>query len=134
MGRGLLKASPPGNQCFCEAAMGNGCGQELLRINRKRVSPWGGTAGIGMVWEDPVLTACRAPVQSLDSCMELDSLRERVQRIHVEMEGREEMRPLPDREEGEGVWDGSIGMGASLSAVPGNGAVPTVCGLSPHRY
>ncbi|XP_065585446.1 sestrin-3-like [Cyrtonyx montezumae] len=74
-GRGSLKPSPPGNQCFCEAATGNGCGQELLRINRKR---------------------------SLDSCMELDSLRERVQRIHVETEGREETRPLPDREEGEG--------------------------------
>uniref|UniRef100_A0A8B9V4P1 Sestrin 3 n=1 Tax=Anas zonorhyncha TaxID=75864 RepID=A0A8B9V4P1_9AVES len=72
-GRGSLKASPPGNQCFCEAATGNGCSQELLRINRKR---------------------------SLDSCMELDSLRERIQRIHVETEGREETRLLPpDREE-----------------------------------
>uniref|UniRef100_A0A8C3CXM0 Sestrin 3 n=1 Tax=Cairina moschata TaxID=8855 RepID=A0A8C3CXM0_CAIMO len=72
-GRGSLKASPPGNQCFCEATTGNGCSQELLRINRKR---------------------------SLDSCMELDSLRERIQRIHVETEGREETRLLPpDREE-----------------------------------
>lgn len=35
--------------------------------------------------------------------MELDSLRERIQRIHVETEGREETRLLPpDREEGEG--------------------------------
>lgn len=35
--------------------------------------------------------------------MELDSLRERMQRIHVETEGREEMRLLQqDREEGEG--------------------------------
>ncbi|KFW77087.1 Sestrin-3, partial [Manacus vitellinus] len=42
-------------------------------------------------------------VQSLDSCMELDSLRERMQRIHVETEGREEMRLLQlEREEGEG--------------------------------
>ncbi|KAF1584277.1 Sestrin-3, partial [Eudyptes moseleyi] len=86
-GRGLLKPLSPGNQCFCEATAGNGCSQELLRINRKR---------------------------SLDSCMELDSLRERMQRIHVETEGREEMRLLQqDREEGEGqeaevgVQDGS---------------------------
>lgn len=50
-GRGSLKPSPPGNQCFCEAAMGNSCGQELLRINRKRVSPWGRTARMGMAWE-----------------------------------------------------------------------------------
>lgn len=35
--------------------------------------------------------------------MELDSLRERMQRIHVETEGRDEMRLLQqDREEGEG--------------------------------
>lgn len=35
--------------------------------------------------------------------MELDSLRERMQRIHVETEGREETRLLQqDREEGEG--------------------------------
>ncbi|XP_040525512.1 sestrin-3 [Gallus gallus] len=85
-GRGSLKPSPPGNQCFCEAAMGNGCGQELLRINRKR---------------------------SLDSCMELDSLRERVQRIHVETEGREETRPLPpDREEDT---DGEVTGAANLA-------------------
>ncbi|KFP57739.1 Sestrin-3, partial [Cathartes aura] len=67
-GRGSLKPSSPGNQCFCEATAGN-----------------------------PV------SAQSLDSCMELDSLRERMQRIHVETEGREEMRLLQqDREEGEG--------------------------------
>ncbi|XP_054025571.1 sestrin-3 isoform X2 [Dryobates pubescens] len=71
-GRGSLKALSPGTQCICEAS--NGCGQELLRVSRKR---------------------------SLDSCMELDSLRERMQRIHVETEGREEMRLLQhDREEG----------------------------------
>lgn len=68
-----------------------------------------GLRGWGWRGKRPVLTACGAPVQSLDSCMELDSLRERVQRIHVETEGREETRPLPpDREEGEGVRDGSI--------------------------
>lgn len=56
----------------------------------------------GCCWEH-----CSHPkpvsVQSLDSCMELDSLRERMQRIHVETEGRDEMRLLQqDREEGEG--------------------------------
>uniref|UniRef100_A0A8B9CN72 Sestrin 3 n=1 Tax=Anser brachyrhynchus TaxID=132585 RepID=A0A8B9CN72_9AVES len=85
-GRGSLKPSPPGNQCFCEAATGNGCSQELLRINRKR---------------------------SLDSCMELDSLRERIQRIHVETEGREETRLLlPDREEDT---DGEVTGAANLA-------------------
>ncbi|NXG88052.1 SESN3 protein, partial [Stercorarius parasiticus] len=75
-GRGLLKPLSPGNQCFCEATAANSCSQELLRINRKR---------------------------SLDSCMELDSLRERMQRIHVETESREETRLLQqEREEGEG--------------------------------
>ncbi|NWQ86721.1 SESN3 protein, partial [Burhinus bistriatus] len=75
-GRGSLKPLSPGNQCFCEATASNGCRQELLRIKRKR---------------------------SLDSCMELDSLQEHVQRIHVETEGREETRLLQqDREEGEG--------------------------------
>ncbi|NWS35361.1 SESN3 protein, partial [Polioptila caerulea] len=75
-GRGSLKPLSLGNQCFCEATAGNSYSQELLRINRKR---------------------------SLDSCMELDSLRERMQRIHVETEGRDEMRLLQqDREEGEG--------------------------------
>ena len=94
-----------------------------------------GLRGWGWRGKCPILTVCRAPVQSLDSCMELDSLRERVQRIHVETEGREETRPLPpDREEGEGVRDGSIGMGASLPDVPENGAAPTICGLSPLRY
>ncbi|NXH15527.1 SESN3 protein, partial [Bucco capensis] len=86
-GRGSLKPLSPSSQCFCEATVSNGCGQELLRINRKR---------------------------SLDSCMELDSLRERVQRIHMETEGKEEMRLLQqEQEEGErqraevGVQDGS---------------------------
>ncbi|NXP14498.1 SESN3 protein, partial [Thinocorus orbignyianus] len=75
-GRVSLKPLSPGSQCFCEAVVGNGCSQELLRVNRKR---------------------------SLDSCMELDSLRERMQRIHMETEGREETRLLQqDREEGEG--------------------------------
>ncbi|KFW08442.1 Sestrin-3, partial [Eurypyga helias] len=93
-GRGSLKPLSPGNQCFCEATASNGCSQELLRINRKR---------------------------SLDSCMELDSLRERMQRIHVETEGREEMRLLQqDREEGEG-------QGAEVGVRNGNPSA----GLSP---
>ncbi|NXS96813.1 SESN3 protein, partial [Jacana jacana] len=86
-GRASLKPLSPGNQCFCEAMAGNGCSQELLRMNRKR---------------------------SLDSCVELDSLRDRMQRIHVETEGREETRLLQqDREEGErqgaemGMQDGA---------------------------
>ncbi|XP_042732436.1 sestrin-3-like isoform X2 [Lagopus leucura] len=52
-------------------------------------------------------------IESLDSCMELDSLRERVQRIHVETEGREETRPLPpDREEDT---DGEVTGAANLA-------------------
>uniref|UniRef100_A0A8C5XA10 Sestrin 3 n=1 Tax=Malurus cyaneus samueli TaxID=2593467 RepID=A0A8C5XA10_9PASS len=42
-GRGLLKPLSLGNQCFCEATAGNSCSQELLRINRKRVSPEDGS-------------------------------------------------------------------------------------------
>lgn len=38
-GRGPLKPLSLGNQCFCEATAGNSYSQELLRINRKRVSP-----------------------------------------------------------------------------------------------
>ncbi|XP_059588932.1 sestrin-3 isoform X4 [Alligator mississippiensis] len=72
-GRAVPAPTSPGNQCFCEAGSGNGCSQELLRINRKR---------------------------SLDSCVELESLRDRAQKIHPEAEGREETRlPQPDREE-----------------------------------
>ncbi|KAI1234748.1 hypothetical protein IHE44_0003125 [Lamprotornis superbus] len=86
-GRGSLKPLSLGNQCFCEATAGNSYSQELLRINRKR---------------------------SLDSCMELDSLRERMQRIHVETEGRDEMRLLQqDREEGErqgAEWEYRVGV------------------------
>ncbi|XP_068019701.1 sestrin-3-like isoform X1 [Melanerpes formicivorus] len=99
-GRGSLKALSPGTQCICEAS--NGCGQELLRVSRKRgerrrlgLQGDGAVAGAAALTPDPV------SVQSLDSCMELDSLRERMQRIHVETEGREEMRLLQhDREEG----------------------------------
>lgn len=102
-GRGSLKPLSLGNQCFCEATAGNSYSQELLRINRKRVSPrgwvcrgWGDATGTTVLIPNPV------SLQSLDSCMELDSLRERMQRIHVETEGREEMRLLQqDREEGE---------------------------------
>uniref|UniRef100_A0A8C2YCC0 Sestrin-3-like n=1 Tax=Coturnix japonica TaxID=93934 RepID=A0A8C2YCC0_COTJA len=84
--------------CHALASFVFGCGCEQEE----------GPVGRGLLKSSPPGNqSCRAPVQSLDSCMELDSLRERVQRIHVEMEGREEMRPLPDREEGEGVWDGN---------------------------
>ncbi|KAM4660348.1 sestrin-3-like isoform 3-T3 [Amazona ochrocephala] len=93
-GRGVLKPLSPGNQCFCEATTGNSCSQELLRINRKR---------------------------SLDSCMELDSLRERMQRIHVEAEGREETRLLQqDQEEGERhEWRWVCRMGAQRGGAGG---------------
>ncbi|KAJ6653560.1 hypothetical protein lerEdw1_009140 [Lerista edwardsae] len=74
-GRGLLKLVLPGSLCFCEA--GNGGSQELLHLNRKR---------------------------SLDSCVELDGLRERTHRPQVASEAREEMRP-PNRDEGP---DGEI--------------------------
>lgn len=61
----------------------------------------GGT-GSTVAWT-AALTPEPVSVQSLDSCMELDSLRERVQRIHMETEGREETRLLQqDQEEGEG--------------------------------
>lgn len=46
--------------------------------------------------------------------MELDSLRERMQRIHVETEGRDEMRLLQqDREEGEGQGAEGVQGGSS---------------------
>lgn len=68
-GRGSLKASPPGNQCFCEAATGNGCSQELLRINRKRVSagvgPWGWGWGRGRPAPCPHGTLCSCAVPGL---------------------------------------------------------------------
>ncbi|NXN62664.1 SESN3 protein, partial [Rynchops niger] len=98
-GRGSLKPLSPGNQCFCEATAANSCSQELLRINRKR---------------------------SLDSCMELDSLRERMQRIHVETEGREETRlPQQEREEGEGQG-AEVGVrdGTELRSDPSTGLSP----------
>ncbi|KAM8800058.1 sestrin-3-like [Eudromia elegans] len=85
-GRGALKALSPGSQCFCEAAGGLGCAQELLRAGRKR---------------------------SLDSCMELDSLRERMQRIHVETEGREETRLL--QQEREEDLDGDVTRATNLA-------------------
>uniref|UniRef100_A0A8C5UDM6 Sestrin 3 n=1 Tax=Malurus cyaneus samueli TaxID=2593467 RepID=A0A8C5UDM6_9PASS len=51
-GRGLLKPLSLGNQCFCEATAGNSCSQELLRINRKRVSPEDGSVrGWGCSWD-----------------------------------------------------------------------------------
>ncbi|XP_025896705.1 sestrin-3-like [Nothoprocta perdicaria] len=85
-GRGPLQPLSPGSQCFCEAAGGLGCAQELLRGGRKR---------------------------SLDSCMELDSLRERMQRIHVETEGREETRP-PQQEREEDL-DGEATRATNLA-------------------
>ncbi|XP_060105398.1 sestrin-1-like isoform X2 [Heteronotia binoei] len=81
-GRGLLKLTVPGSLCFCE--VGNGYSQDLLHLNRKR---------------------------SLDSCVELESLRERIHRLQVESETQEEMR-LPEREEG---LDGEILGPADLS-------------------
>lgn len=51
--------------------------------------------------------------------MELDSLRERMQRIHVETEGRDEMRLLQqDREEGEGQREEGV-QGGSSYGTPG---------------
>lgn len=66
------------------------------------------------------LTTKPVSVQSLDSCMELDSLRERMQRIHVETEGRDEMRLLQqDREEGEGQGAEVGVQGGSSYGTPG---------------
>ncbi|RLV98372.1 hypothetical protein DV515_00010843 [Chloebia gouldiae] len=101
MGRSSVKSLSLGNQCFYEATASNSYSQELLRINRKRVSPRG---WVCRGWGDAVGTTALTPkpvsVQSLDSCMELDSLRDRMQQIHVETEGRDEMRLLQqDREE-----------------------------------
>lgn len=106
-GRAVPAPTSPGNQCFCEAGSGNGCSQELLRINRKRVSPGQPpcthpthTRGLGI--HGAALIPLSPPAQSLDSCVELESLRDRAQKIHPEAEGREETRlPQPDREEGE---------------------------------
>lgn len=65
--------------------------------------------GMGGCPGSAALTPRPVSVQSLDSCMELDSLRERMQRIHVETEGRDEMRLLQqDREEGEGQGAGWV--------------------------
>ncbi|XP_063169794.1 sestrin-1-like isoform X1 [Candoia aspera] len=69
-GRGTLKLGLPGSVCFCD--VGNGCSQELLHLNRKR---------------------------SLDSCVELETLRERVHRLQVGSEAREELRMPAEREE-----------------------------------
>ncbi|KAM6427424.1 sestrin-3-like isoform 2-T2 [Liasis olivaceus] len=82
-GRGLLKLGLPGSVCFCD--VGNGCSQELLHLNRKR---------------------------SLDSCVELESLRERVHRLQVGNEAREELRLPAEREEG---LDGEFSGAADLS-------------------
>lgn len=52
--------------------------------------------------------------------MELDSLRERMQRIHVETEGRDEMRLLQqEREEGEGQGAEVGVQGGSSYGTPG---------------
>ncbi|XP_074863602.1 sestrin-3-like isoform X2 [Carettochelys insculpta] len=72
-GRSTLKPMLLGNQCFCDPASGNTYNLELLHVNRK---------------------------QSLDACMELESLRECIQRTRLETEDLEETRPPPcDQEE-----------------------------------
>ncbi|ETE56324.1 hypothetical protein L345_17965, partial [Ophiophagus hannah] len=82
-GRGPLKLGLPASVCFCD--VGNGCSQELLHLNRKR---------------------------SLDSCVELESLRERIHRLQVGSEAREELRLPAQREEG---FDGEFLGAADLS-------------------
>lgn len=75
--------------------------------------------GDGDVARTAALTPRHVSVQSLDSCMELDSLRECMQWIHVETEGREEMRLLQqDREEGEGQGVEVAVRGGRLSGIP----------------
>lgn len=44
-GRGSLKLGLPGSVCFCD--VGNGCSQELLHLNRKRVCALGSGTGLG---------------------------------------------------------------------------------------
>ncbi|XP_070616149.1 sestrin-1-like isoform X2 [Erythrolamprus reginae] len=82
-GRDPLKRGLLGSVCFCD--VGHGCRQELLPLNRKR---------------------------SLDSCVELESLRERVPRLQVGSEAREELRLPTQREEG---FDGEFLGAADLS-------------------
>uniref|UniRef100_A0A8D2J2E1 Sestrin 3 n=1 Tax=Varanus komodoensis TaxID=61221 RepID=A0A8D2J2E1_VARKO len=69
-GRGVLRRTLPGSLCFCE--VGHSAAVSALLSPRR---------------------------QSLDSCVELECLRERFHRLQVENEAREELR-LPDREEG----------------------------------
>uniref|UniRef100_A0A8C0HRZ1 Sestrin 3 n=1 Tax=Buteo japonicus TaxID=224669 RepID=A0A8C0HRZ1_9AVES len=93
--------------CGCEQDDGLG-GRGLLKVG-----PWGD----GGAARSTALTPEPVSVQSLDSCMELDSLRERMQRIHVETEGREETRLLQqDREEGEGAAEHCSDLSAGLSS------------------
>ncbi|XP_062820189.1 sestrin-3 [Anolis carolinensis] len=79
-GRALMRLGLPGGLCFCDA--GHGAGMEGLPLGRKR---------------------------SLDSCVELESLRDRIHRLQVE---QEEMRLPSDRDEGS---DGGISGAADLS-------------------
>lgn len=75
---------------------------------------------MGGATKTAALTPKPVSVQSLDSCMELDSLRERIQQIHMETEGREDTRLLQqDREEGEGQ-EAEVGVqDGSLYGIPG---------------
>lgn len=61
-------------------------------------------AGHGVPFLDPEegpLSRVPPPLQSLDSCVELESLRERVHRLQVGSEAREELRLPAQREEGK---------------------------------
>uniref|UniRef100_A0A8C0C1J2 Sestrin 3 n=1 Tax=Buteo japonicus TaxID=224669 RepID=A0A8C0C1J2_9AVES len=75
-GRGLLKPLSPGNQCFCEVTTGNSCSQELLRINRKRVSPrgWvhGGTGAQPGALPSPLTEHCSDLSAGLSSFADTD--------------------------------------------------------------
>uniref|UniRef100_A0A8C9EX25 Sestrin 3 n=1 Tax=Pavo cristatus TaxID=9049 RepID=A0A8C9EX25_PAVCR len=70
-GRGSLKPSPPGNQCFCEAAMGNGCGAwERGSTDRLRALPTQILTGRSPVPPTSRAT-CRTPTsgtRTLPSC------------------------------------------------------------------
>uniref|UniRef100_A0A8D2J946 Sestrin 3 n=1 Tax=Varanus komodoensis TaxID=61221 RepID=A0A8D2J946_VARKO len=63
-GRGVLRRTLPGSLCFCERVCGQAAVSALLSPRR----------------------------QSLDSCVELECLRERFHRLQVENEAREELR------------------------------------------
>lgn len=85
--------------------------------------------GEGAAWQqlknlvlDPEQTAnlgcLSSTFQSLDSCVELESLRERIHRLQVESKAREALR-LPDRDDGN-KWRGRVGR-LGLEVPWGNG-------------